>query len=158
LPLPLLFFLSFPQAGVPGERSWLAGVERICSSEITLKSDNRQPKQIVIIFLERTDVFTKMGRTVFSRIISSCSLALAGIALSASPAILQAQDNYEIQVYPSLTIPPKVLLTELHSNYTLEGSTTTQNGMLPTQGQEHETIELTEGIKDWAEVGFSNFT
>jgi hypothetical protein len=99
-----------------------------------------------------------MRRTVFSSVISSCSLALAGIALFASPAILQAQDNYEIQVYPSETIPPKVLLTELHSNYTVEGSTTTQNGMLPTQGQEHETIELTEGIKDWAEVGFYIFT
>ncbi|MHB1796477.1 MAG: hypothetical protein ACYCPO_16110, partial [Acidobacteriaceae bacterium] len=72
--------------------------------------------------------------------------------------ILRAQNNYEIQVYPSETIAPKTLLTELHSNYTVEGSTTTQYGMLPTQGQEHETIELTQGITNWSEVGFYIFT
>ncbi len=69
-----------------------------------------------------------------------------------------AQNNYEIQVYPSETIAPKTLLTELHSNYTLEGSTTTQYGMAPTQGQEHETIELTQGLNDWSELGFYIFT
>ena len=69
-----------------------------------------------------------------------------------------AQNNYEIQVYPSETIAPKTLLTELHSNYTVEGSTTTQYGMLPTQGQEHETIELTQGLNDWSELGFYIFT
>lgn len=70
----------------------------------------------------------------------------------------RAQDNYEIQVYPSETVAPKTLLTELHSNYTVEGSTTTQFGMLPTQGQEHETIELTQGLNDWSELGFYIFT
>jgi hypothetical protein len=69
-----------------------------------------------------------------------------------------AQDNYEIQVYSSETVAPKTLLTELHSNYTVEGSTRAQYGMLPTQGQEHETIELTEGINDWSEIGFYFFT
>jgi hypothetical protein len=69
-----------------------------------------------------------------------------------------AQNNYEIQVYPSETIAPKTLLTELHSNYTVEGSTTPQFGMLPTQGQEHETIELTQGLTDWSELGFYIFT
>ncbi len=69
-----------------------------------------------------------------------------------------AQNNYEIQVYPSETIAPKTLLTELHSNYTVEGTTTTQYGMLPTQGQEHETIELTQGLTDWSELGFYIFT
>ncbi len=61
------------------------------------------------------------------------------------PAIARAQDNYEIQVYPSETMAPKTLLVELHSNFTVDGSTTTQFGMLPTQHQEHETIELTRG-------------
>jgi len=70
----------------------------------------------------------------------------------------RAQDNYEIQVYPSDTMPPKTLLIELHSNFTVEGSTTTQFGMLPTQHQAHETIELTQGINDWSEVGFYIFT
>lgn len=71
---------------------------------------------------------------------------------------LTAQSNYEIQVYPSETIAPHTLLMELHSNYTVEGGTTTQYGMLPTQGQEHETLELTQGLTDWAEVGFYVFT
>ncbi len=70
----------------------------------------------------------------------------------------RAQDNYEIQVYPSETMAPKTLLVELHSNFTVEGSTTTQFGVLPTQYQEHETIELTEGINDWSEIGFYIFT
>lgn len=80
------------------------------------------------------------------------------IALCATAAAAHAQDNYEIQVYGSQTMTPGVLLTELHSNYTVEGSTTTQFGVLPTQGQEHETVELTQGINDWSEVGFYIFT
>lgn len=74
------------------------------------------------------------------------------------PGAARAQDNYEIQVYPSETMTPKTLLIELHSNYTDEGSTSTQFGMYGTQGQEHETIEFTEGINDWAEIGFYIFT
>jgi hypothetical protein len=85
--------------------------------------------------------------------------AIAGLMLAfASSPCLRAQDNYEIQVYPSETIAPKTLLTELHSNYTVNGSTATQFGMQPTQGQEHETLELTQGITDWSEVGFYIFT
>jgi hypothetical protein len=75
-----------------------------------------------------------------------------------SPATLRAQDNYEIQVYGAETVAPKTLMVELHSNLTTEGSTTTQFGMLPTEDQEHETIELTEGINDWSELGFYIFT
>ena len=74
------------------------------------------------------------------------------------PGNARAQDNYEIQVYPSETMAPKTLLIELHSNFTAQGSTTTEFGMLPTQHQEHETIELTEGINDWSELGFYIFT
>lgn len=81
-------------------------------------------------------------------------LLLTGVALG----VAHAQDNYEIQVYPSETMDPGVLLVELHSNYTVEGSTSSQFGMLPTQGQEHETVEFTQGLNDWAEVGFYVFT
>ncbi len=85
-------------------------------------------------------------------------IAFILIALCATAAAAHAQDNYEIQVYGSETMTPGTLLTELHSNYTVEGSTTTQFGVLPTQGQEHETLELTQGINDWSEVGFYVFT
>ena len=33
------------------------------------------------------------------------------------------QGNYEIQVYGSDTVPPKNLMVELHSNYTVSGQT-----------------------------------
>ena len=89
----------------------------------------------------------------------ACLAFMAFACLSfCAPRRASAQDNYEIQVYPSETIAPKTLLTELHSNYTVEGTTTTQFGMLPTQGQEHETVELTQGLTDWSEVGFYIFT
>lgn len=52
---------------------------------------------------------------------------------------LCAQDNYEIQVYRSETMAPGVFLTELHSNYTVEASTTGQYGLAATRGQEHDT-------------------
>jgi hypothetical protein len=80
------------------------------------------------------------------------------LLLFVCPRSLRAQTNYEIQVYPSATQTPGTLLIELHSNYTVKGSTTWQFGMRPTQGQEHETIELTVGLNNWAEVGLYIFT
>ncbi len=69
-----------------------------------------------------------------------------------------AQDNYEIQVYGSDLAPPRTTMVEIHSNFAVEGSTTVVDGMLPTNHAEHETLEITQGINDWAEVGFYVFT
>jgi hypothetical protein len=71
---------------------------------------------------------------------------------------LQAQDNYEIQVYSSDTVLPHSTMVEIHSNFTVNGSKTAQDGMLPTNHAEHETLEITQGINDWAEVGFYVFS
>ena len=71
---------------------------------------------------------------------------------------LAAQGNYEIQVYGADTVAPMNLMVELHSNYTVTGQTKVIDGVYPTNHQEHETLELTEGINDWAEVGFYVFT
>jgi hypothetical protein len=49
-------------------------------------------------------------------------------------------------------------MVELHSNYTVSGQTKTIDGVYPTNHQEHETLELTQGINNWAEVGFYVFT
>jgi hypothetical protein len=68
------------------------------------------------------------------------------------------QGNYEIQVYGSDTVPPKNLMVELHSNYTVSGQTNLIGGVYPTNHQEHETLELTQGITDWSEIGFYVFT
>ena len=70
----------------------------------------------------------------------------------------RAQDNYEIQVYSYDTVPPRSTMVEIHSNFTVEGSKTVQDGMLPTNHAEHETLELTQGINEWLEVGFYVFT
>lgn len=69
-----------------------------------------------------------------------------------------AQDNYEIQVYAAETAAPRSTMVEIHSNFTVEGSKTVQDGMLPTNHAEHETLEITQGITDWAEVGVYLFT
>jgi hypothetical protein len=70
----------------------------------------------------------------------------------------RGQGNYEIQVYGSETVPPKNLMVELHSNYTVSGQTNLIDDVYPTNHQEHETLELTQGITDWSEVGFYVFT
>jgi hypothetical protein len=70
----------------------------------------------------------------------------------------RAQDNYEIQVYGSDLVLPKHTMVELHSNFTVEGSTTVIDGVLPTNHAEHETVEITQGINDWFEAGFYIFT
>ncbi len=75
-----------------------------------------------------------------------------------------AQDNYEIQVYGSETVAPKNTMLELHSNFTvngskpLPGSQYTADGTYPTNHAEHETVEITQGLTSWSEVGFYIFT
>ncbi len=70
----------------------------------------------------------------------------------------RAQDNYEIQVYAYDTVAPRHTMVELHSNFTFQGSKNSQNGLLPTNHQLHETIEITHGFTDWFETGFYIFT
>jgi hypothetical protein len=71
---------------------------------------------------------------------------------------LHAQGNYEIQVYGADTEPPKSLMVELHSNFTPDGQKHYIDGVYPTNHQEHETLELTEGLTSWSEIGFYVFT
>lgn len=84
---------------------------------------------------------------------------IAGAALLAflCPAAW-AQGNYEIQVYGSETVAPGNTMVELHSNFTVEGSTSTTDGTYPTNHQEHETVEITQGWNPWFETGFYIFT
>ena len=73
-------------------------------------------------------------------------------------SLARAQDNYEIQVYGSDTVPRRDTMVELHSNFTVEGSKTVQDGVLPSNHAMHETLELTHGFTDWFEVGFYVFS
>ncbi len=77
---------------------------------------------------------------------------------------MAAQDNYEIQVYGSETVAPKNTMVELHSNFTVDGSKPlpgsryAADGTFPTNHAEHETIEITQGLTSWSEIGFYVFT
>jgi hypothetical protein len=90
------------------------------------------------------------------------SLVLALVCSGA--ALARAQDNYEIQVYGSDTVAPKTTMVELHSNFTIDGSKAVPgsryqaDGTFPTSHAEHETIEITQGITSWSEIGFYIFT
>src|SRR5690348_10897423 len=79
------------------------------------------------------------------------SVTLAGVA--------SAQDNYEIQVYGSETMPAASTMFELHSNFTVNGSRSLSgDGEFPTNHAIHETLEITHGFNDWSELGFYWFT
>ena len=69
-----------------------------------------------------------------------------------------AQGNYEIQVYGSELVPKGATMAEIHSNFTVQGSKTIEDGVLPTQHQLHETLEVTHGFSEWFETGFYLFS
>ena len=71
---------------------------------------------------------------------------------------LQAQDNYEIQVYASPTQAVGSTMFELHSNYTFNGITKIMNGVIASNHSLHETLEITTGITSIFETGFYLFT
>jgi hypothetical protein len=84
---------------------------------------------------------------------TACSLLLTLLGYAA-----WAQDNYEIQVYPSETVKPHETMVELHSNFTVEGRKLESDGLRPTKHALHETLEITHGFTPWFEVGYYNFT
>jgi hypothetical protein len=81
-------------------------------------------------------------------------LFLLGVALGAA----HGQGNYEIQVYGSDTVAPKTTMVELHSNFTAVGQRESIDGVAPTYHAVHETVEITQGLTNWSEVGFYIFT
>jgi hypothetical protein len=83
---------------------------------------------------------------------------LPALAVLSSAIPARAQGNYEIQVYGAATVEPKSTMIELHSNFTPEGQKYSIDGVYPTNHQEHETIEITQGLTSWSEVGFYIFT
>ena len=85
-------------------------------------------------------------------------LLLILLAALSAAAVARAQGNYEIQVYGADTVAPRSTMVELHSNFTADGQRATIDGQAPTYHAEHETIEITQGINAWSEVGFYIFT
>ncbi len=88
--------------------------------------------------------------------VAGLGLCAASIFLAPTPAA--AQDNYELHVYSFDTVPPHHTMVELHSNFTVSGSKTFQDGLQPTNHAFHETLEITRGFTDWFETGFYVFT
>jgi hypothetical protein len=88
-----------------------------------------------------------------------CIALPAALVLALVPAHrARAQDNYEIQVYPSELVPSGHTMVELHSNFTVDGRAAEVDGLLPTRHALHETLEITHGFTPWLEVGFYVFT
>ena len=85
-------------------------------------------------------------------------VVIPSLVLFANVASLRAQSNYEIQVYGSDTVAPRTTMVELHSNFTADGQKNVVGTQYPTNHAEHETIEITQGINKWSEVGFYIFT
>jgi hypothetical protein len=85
-------------------------------------------------------------------------VVLLAVLVGVAALPLYAQDNYEIQVYGSETVPTGNTMVELHSNYTIEGFKRASQGVLPDEHQVHETVEITHGWNDWFETGFYVFT
>jgi hypothetical protein len=77
--------------------------------------------------------------------------------LAIGSALLYGQDNYEIQVYGAETVAPGRTMVELHNNFTVSGSKNTVDGVLGTEHSWHETLEITQGVNEWFEVGFYIF-
>ncbi len=99
--------------------------------------------------------------TRFLRLAAGCAAWLLPVLLC---GVARAQDNYEIQVYGADTVKPGTTMVEVHSNFTVNGSKAlpgspyTADGTYPTNHAEHETLEITQGVNDWMEVGFYLFT
>ncbi len=79
------------------------------------------------------------------------------VLLAAGLSVARAQGNYEIQVYGSDTVEPGNTMFEIHSNFTAKGHPASPVAA-STNHAEHETLEITQGINNWSEVGFYVFT
>ena len=73
---------------------------------------------------------------------------LAAAILLGCASSMQAQGNFEVQVYESELVPKGATMVEMHSNFTARGSTTAF-GVLGTNHAEHQTLEITHGINEW---------
>jgi hypothetical protein len=84
------------------------------------------------------------------------SLLFLGLFYGFGARSSRTQDNYEIQVYSYDTVEPGHRMVELHSNFTIDGSKTVVDGVLPSNHAQHETIEITHGFTDWSKWVFTS--
>lgn len=59
---------------------------------------------------------------------------------------------------PSETVPAGRTVAELQSNMAIRGTTQKTDGLLPTQGALHESLEIIHGFTPWFEIGLYTFS
>ncbi len=82
------------------------------------------------------------------------------LLLFLGPEFVKGQDNFDIQVYRSQNLPAKTTVVQLLSNITADGTKDLSptvypaTQLYPTDDALHETVQITTGITNWAQVGF----
>jgi len=90
------------------------------------------------------------GFCAVTRAIGRAVAVVVFIAALASASPANAQDLYEIQVYPYMTVPAGRTMVEVHSNYFARG-TTDVGPEFPLNHQSHATLEVTHGFTNYFE-------
>jgi hypothetical protein len=85
------------------------------------------------------------------------SLVAFLVLVAAGLGVSRAQGNYEIQVYGADTVLKGNTMFEIHSNFTASGHPGSPQ-LAATNHAQHETLEITQGVNNWSEVGFYVFT
>ena len=78
-------------------------------------------------------------------------LVVAVLCLVAGAERAQAQDLFEIQVYPYETVQPGRTMVELHNNVFPSGTEDARPGEFATHHQAHTTLEVTHGFTNYFE-------
>ena len=82
------------------------------------------------------------------------------LLLFLSTECVKAQDNFDVQVYRSRNLAPKTTAVEVLSNITADGTKALSETvypatqLYPTDDALHETVEITQGLTSWSEMGF----
>src|SRR5947208_7822714 len=78
-------------------------------------------------------------------------ILLSLVSVCLCPSFAHAQDNYEIQVYPSETVSRGVTMVELHNNFTAKGPKKTMTVLyrriMPGTRRSKSPMALTIGSK-----------
>ena len=117
----------------------------LCRTHLPIRSGVRTAKQV--------DKPGMNQRASVSPATAYC-IAASSIALCLPPSLLLAQDNYEIQVYGSETVPRGVTMIELHNNFTAKGAKKTDDGRLPTNHAWHAIATVQWLLASPAQLGW----
>jgi hypothetical protein len=85
------------------------------------------------------------------RSIARVVAVVAAMLTLASASSAHAQDLFEIQVYPYLTVPKGRTMVEVHANHFTTGTLETPPGEFPLDRQSHATLEVTHGFTNYFE-------